>query len=106
MPQRLTLPTTRSKTPLGSHSSPPEELPEVQQLLGLHHYLGSLKSLGERFCNVVTVVSGDWRGVLVFCAAPRLRPRLQWIGRSEYCNARPPALTATFSTPAARPETA
>lgn len=62
----------------------PEELPRSQQLLDQHHYLGSLKPVGERLQYAVTDARGDWLGVLVFCAAARrLRPRDQWIGWSE-----------------------
>lgn len=62
----------------------PDELPRSQQLLAEHHYLGSLKPVGERLHYVVTDAHGDWLGVLVFCAAARrLRPRDQWIGWSE-----------------------
>lgn len=61
-----------------------DELPRAQQLLDEHHYLGSLKPVGERLHYVVTNAQGDWLGVLVFCAAARrLRPRDQWIGWSD-----------------------
>lgn len=63
---------------------PPDELPRSHQLLAEHHYLGSLKPVGERLHYAVTDAQGDWLGVLVFCAAARrLRPRDQWIGWSE-----------------------
>jgi hypothetical protein len=62
----------------------PAELPRSQQLLAEHHYLGSLKPVGERLHYGLTDAHGDWLGVLVFCAAARrLRPRGQWIGWSE-----------------------
>ena len=62
----------------------PEELPRAGQLLEEHHYLGSLKPVGERLHYAVTDAQDDWLGVLVFCAAARrLRPRDQWIAWSE-----------------------
>ncbi len=61
-----------------------DELPRCDQILNDHHYLGSLKPVGERLLYAVTDAPGDWLGVLVFCAAARrLRPRDQWIGWSE-----------------------
>jgi hypothetical protein len=61
-----------------------DDLPRAQQLLDQHHYLGSLKPVGERLHYAVTDARGDWLGVLVFCAAARrLRPRDQWIGWSD-----------------------
>lgn len=62
----------------------PDELPRCAALLDQHHYLGSLKPVGERLHYAVTDAHGDWLGVLVFCAAARrLRPRDQWLGWSE-----------------------
>jgi hypothetical protein len=61
-----------------------DELSRCHQLLDQHHYLGSLRPVGERLCYVVTDADGHWLGVLVFCAAARrLRPRDQWIGWSD-----------------------
>jgi hypothetical protein len=61
-----------------------DELPRCHQLLDEHHYLGSLRPVGERLHYAVTDARGDWLGVLVFCAAARrLRPRDQWIGWSD-----------------------
>ena len=63
---------------------PADDLPRCQRLLDAHHYLGSLKPVGERLHYAVLDAHGDWLGVLVFCAAARrLRPRDQWIGWSE-----------------------
>lgn len=60
------------------------ELSQCYQLLDQHHYLGSLKPVGERLHYAVTDTHGLWLGVLVFCAAARrLRPRDQWIGWSD-----------------------
>ena len=57
----------------------PEEVPRCDQLLDEHHYLGSLRPVGERLHYLVTDAGGDWLGVLVFCAAARrLRPRDEW----------------------------
>ena len=62
----------------------PEEVPRCDQLLDEHHYLGSLRPVGERLHYLVTDAGGDWLGVLVFCAAARrLRPRDEWIGWSD-----------------------
>ncbi len=62
----------------------PAELPQCDQLLDEHHYLGNLRPVGERLHYVVTDAGGDWLGVLVFCAAARrLRPRDEWIGWSD-----------------------
>lgn len=61
-----------------------DELPRCHQLLDEHHYLGSLRPVGERLHYVVAGEGGDWLGVLVFCAAARrLRARDQWIGWRE-----------------------
>jgi hypothetical protein len=61
-----------------------EEWPRCQQLLEKQHYLGGLRPVGERLAYAVTDFSGEWLGVLVFCAAARrLRPRDEWIGWSE-----------------------
>lgn len=62
----------------------PDDLPRCAELLDQHHYLGSLKPVGERLHYALTDALGDWLGVLVFCAAARrLRSRDQWIGWSE-----------------------
>lgn len=62
----------------------PEDLARADQLLDQHHYLGSLRPVGERLHYAVTDAHGAWLGVLVFCAAARrLRPRDQWIGWSD-----------------------
>ncbi|MBM3748322.1 MAG: ISAs1 family transposase [Acidobacteria bacterium] len=61
-----------------------DDLARCYQLLDQHHYLGSLKPVGERLHYAVTDAHGHWLGVLVFCAAARrLRPRDQWIGWSD-----------------------
>ena len=57
-------------------------LPRAQELLGEHHYLGSVRPVGERlFC--VAEALGQWRAL--FCwnaAAKHLRHRDNWIGWS------------------------
>ena len=61
-----------------------EEVSRCQQLLDEHHYLGGVRPVGERLYYVVADASGDWLGVLIFCAAARrLRARDQWIGWSD-----------------------
>jgi len=53
-------------------------------LLDRHHYLGSLKAVGERIYYVATTANGGWLGILVFDAASKhLRHREQWIGWNE-----------------------
>jgi hypothetical protein len=60
------------------------ELPCLHRLLDQHHYLGSLKPVGERMYYLATDASGRWVAILVFSAAANhLRPRDQWIG---WCN--------------------
>jgi len=56
------------------------ELPRLNRLLEEHHYLGSLKPVGERLYYVATDASGRWLAILVFSAAANhLRAREQWI---------------------------
>jgi len=56
----------------------------ARRLLAKHHYLGDVRAVGEQLFYAVTNGSGDWLGVLVFCAASRrLRARDRWIGWSE-----------------------
>jgi hypothetical protein len=87
MPQRTISLTTDQQRLLDGiqiRLLPAEDLPRCQHLLDAHHYLGSLKPVGERLHYAVTDAQSDWLGVLVFCAAARrLRPRDQWIGWSE-----------------------
>src|SRR6266545_3188356 len=59
----------------------PRELPRIQSLLRRHHYLGSLRPVGERLFYVAVDKQGRWVAVLVFCAAAKhLRYRDKWIG--------------------------
>lgn len=62
---------------VASHS----ELPRIDQLLNQHHYLGSVRPVGERLHYVGTDAHGQWVGILVFSAAAKhLKARDQWIG--------------------------
>src|SRR5438132_8011808 len=59
------------------------ELENFKQLLDEHHYLGSLKAVGERLHYVATDARGQWLALLVFSApAKHLKHRDQWIGWS------------------------
>jgi hypothetical protein len=60
------------------------QLPRLHKLLDQHHYLGSLKPVGERIYYLATDASGRWMAILVFSAAANhLRARDQWIGWSH-----------------------
>ena len=60
------------------------ELPEINQLLVQHHYLGSLQPVGERLHYIARDADGQWVAVLIFSAAAKhLKQRDQWIGWSE-----------------------
>jgi hypothetical protein len=62
----------------------PQELPRVQSLLRRHHYLGSLRAVGERLFYIAVDRHGGWVGVLIFCAAAKyLRHRDRWIGWTQ-----------------------
>ena len=53
----------------------------LQSLLRKHHYLGSLKPVGERMFYAAADAQGHWLAVLVFSAAAKhLKHRDQWIG--------------------------
>ena len=59
------------------------ELHRAHQLLDEHHYLGSLKPVGQRLYYVATDADGQWLALLVFSApAKHLKHRDQWIGWS------------------------
>ena len=61
-------------------SSKPE-LARIHRLLQEHHYLGSLKPVGERLYYVATAPTGQWLAVLVFSSASHhLKLRDRWIG--------------------------
>lgn len=60
------------------------ELNRANELLEQHHYLGSLKAVGERIYYSIRDENGDWLGVMVFVsAARRLRHRDAWIGWTD-----------------------
>ena len=59
----------------------PDELPRFHSLLRRHHYLGSLKPVGERLYYAVTDAQDEWVGIMVFNgAAKHLKLREEWIG--------------------------
>jgi hypothetical protein len=59
----------------------PAERRRLQSLLQAHHYLGSLKPVGECLLYAAVDASGRWLAVLVFSAAAKhLKARDQWIG--------------------------
>lgn len=60
------------------------QLPRIHQLLKQHHYLGSLRPVGERLYYIATDSSGRWLAILVFSAAANhLKQREEWIGWSN-----------------------
>lgn len=59
----------------------PDQQRCLQKLLKKHHYLGSLKPVGERMFYAAVDGRGRWLAVLVFSAAAKhLKYRDQWIG--------------------------
>jgi len=59
----------------------PDQQRYLQRLLKKHHYLGSLKPVGERMFYAAVDGRGHWLAVLVFSAAAKhLKHRDQWIG--------------------------
>ena len=60
------------------------EIARANELLEQHHYLGSLKAVGERLYYSISDENGDWLAVMVFTAAARrLRHRDNWIGWTD-----------------------
>jgi len=58
-----------------------EERRRFQRLLGRHHYLGSLKAVGEQLCYAAVDARGHWLALLLFSAgANHLKHRDKWIG--------------------------
>lgn len=58
-----------------------DELQRAHQLLDQHHYLKSVKPVGERLYYVATDAQGQWLAILVFSgAAKHLKHRDRWIG--------------------------
>jgi hypothetical protein len=59
----------------------PDEIKRCHELLDQHHYLGSLKPVGERLYYVAADAAGHWLALLVFSSpAKHLRHRDEWIG--------------------------
>lgn len=57
------------------------EIPRINQLLNAHHYLGSLRPVGERLYYIARNAAHQWVAVLVFSAAAKhLKHRDEWIG--------------------------
>lgn len=76
----------------------PSERPRCHQLLDEHHYLKSLKPVGERLYYVATAADGQWLALLVFTAAAKhLKAREQWMGWTEQQRQRRLALLVNLS---------
>ena len=59
----------------------PDERRHFQRLLKQHHYLGSLKPVGEQLYYAAVDPQGHWVALLLFSAAAKhLKHRDQWIG--------------------------
>jgi hypothetical protein len=59
----------------------PDQQRRVQSRLKKHHYLGSLKPVGERMYYAAVDAQGRWLAVLIFSAAAKhLKHRDTWIG--------------------------
>src|ERR1039458_385468 len=62
----------------------PVPIPRTNQLLYQHHYLGSLRPVGQRLYYIARNAANQWVAVLVFSAAAKhLKHRDEWIGWSE-----------------------
>lgn len=60
------------------------QIPRINQRLDQHHYLGSLRPVGERLYYLARDGANHWVAVLVFSApAKHLRHRDEWIGWSN-----------------------
>ncbi len=60
------------------------ELKRCNEQLEAHHYLGSVKPVGERLHYVATDQQGQWLALLVFAAAAKhLKYRDRWIGWTD-----------------------
>jgi len=71
------------------------ELARCHELLQQHHYLGSVKPVGERLYYVAIDSQGQWLAVLIFAAAAKhLKYRDQWIGWTDTQRERRLALVA------------
>lgn len=62
----------------------PAQIPQINQLLDQHHYLGSVRPVGERLYYLARDAAQNWVAVLLFSApAKHLKHRDQWIGWSN-----------------------
>ena len=62
----------------------PAEIARINRLLHKHHYLGSVRPVGERLYYVARDAAQHWVAVLVFSApAKHLKHRDKWIGWSN-----------------------
>lgn len=60
------------------------DIAHANELLEQHHYLGSLRAVGERLYYSIGDENSDWLAVMVFVsAARRLRHRDAWIGWTD-----------------------
>ena len=58
----------------------PAQLPRLNRLLKEHHYLGSLRPVGQRLHYSALNAAGDWVAVLVFSAPARCLKSAKEIG--------------------------
>jgi len=62
----------------------PAQTPQIHKLLSQHHYLGSLRPVGERLYYIALNAAQQWVAVLVFSAAAKpLKHRDEWMGGSN-----------------------
>ena len=85
MKRHLTKPTAQQQSLLRHVNvrlvKPGAERQRCNRLLNQHHYLGSIRPVGEQVWYVAESPPGEWLAVLVFCgAAKHLRNRDEWIG--------------------------
>src|SRR5881396_1062437 len=67
----------------------PKEMRGFNRLLDQHHYLKSIRPVGQRLCNVATDRQGQWLALLGFSAAAQhLKHRDRWIGWSPQQRSR------------------
>ena len=69
---------------VGVELATPAQIPQIHKLLNQHHYLGSLRPVGERLYYIARDAADQWVAVLVFSAAAKhLKHRDEWIGWSN-----------------------
>ena len=72
------------------------EFKQFDCLLDQHHYLGSVKPVGERLHYVATDAKGQWLALLLFSAPARhLRPDTWEGGQQNALEGRDPALVTS-----------